>query len=296
MHGWTGIDEFAAVASLGSFSAGAKQFGASTTHMSRSIARLEKRIQVQLFNRTTRSVKLTEAGRVFFEHCERFIREREEAIALFSKDGQPEGELRITCSTALGESFVVPIVQRYAQGHERLSITIDLTNRIVDLVGEGYDLAIRTGHLPDSRLITTKIATRSLVTCATPAYLAQHGQPERNADLAGHNCLIGSSATWHFRSDGGEVNFRPKGRWRCNNGVAILNAALAGMGICQLPAFYVHRHIAEGSLVPLLENEMPAEEPVWAVYTQRRHLLPKVSHLVDLLKRELPGALHNISG
>lgn len=291
MRRWEGIDEFVAVATAGSFKAGADALGVSTTHMSRSIAGLEARVQAPLFHRTTRTVRLTDTGRVFFDHCSRIVAERDEAIAMISEGGEPEGDIRITCSTAMGERFIAPIVRRYASAHAKLRVTIDLTNRIVDLVGEGYDLAIRTGQLAESRLIGTRIASRRFYSCAAPDYLARHGIPARPADLARHECLVGTTTLWRFRRNGREESLRPKGRWRCNSGSAVTEAALAGMGVCQLPEFYVLPHIASGALQEVLAEYRPDEEPIWAVYPQRRHLLPKISGLLDLLRQHLPAAL-----
>ncbi|KKC24171.1 LysR substrate-binding domain-containing protein [Sphingomonas sp. SRS2] len=291
MSRWDGIDEFVAVATTGSFSGGAVALAMSTTHMSRAVARLEQRVQAQLFHRTTRSVRLTDTGQVFLERCRRIIMERDEAIALIDERGEPQGELRITCSTAMGERFIAPLVREFSARHPRLSVTIELTNRIIDIVGEGYDLAIRTGQLADSSLIRTRIASRTLHCCAAPDYLLAHGRPRRLSDLASHECLIGTTTTWQFKRQGREEIYRPKGRWRCNSGGAIAEAALAGAGICQLPEFYVLPLIAQGRLEPILEEHAPDAEPIWAVYPQRRHLQPKISALIDLLRHELPSAL-----
>lgn len=289
MGGWEGIDEFVAVATTNSFSGGAEALGMSTTHMSRTIARLEVRVQAQLFHRTTRTVRLTDTGRIFLEHCQRIILERDEAIALINERGEPQGELRVTCSTAMGDRFIAPLVQDFAVENPKLSVTLDLTNRVVDLVAEGYDLAIRTGQLADSRLVGTRIASRTLYTCASPAYLDRMGRPRRISDLRDHECLIGTSTTWHFkRGNGAEEIHRPRGRFRCNSGGSIALAAEKGMGICQLPDFYVQPLIAKGALEAILVDYAPADEPIWAVYPQRRHLLPKISVLVEMLRIRLP--------
>lgn len=288
---WHGIDEFVAVATTGSFANAAKILQMPTSTVSRAIARLEAQVRAQLFYRTTRKVVLTENGRVFVEHCRRIIAEREEAFAALSATGEPGGELRITCSTALGEDFIAPIVQDFCLAWPQLSVTLDLSNRIVDLITEGYDLAIRTGNMSDSRLVRTKIAARHLYSCASPDYLEEAGTPRDIADLDQHNCLIGSTTTWHFSVDGVDQMFRPKGRWRCNSGEAVAKAALAGMGICQLPQFYVLRHLASGALVEILPDYRRQEEPIWAVYPERRHLMPKVRLLVDSLKERLGPAL-----
>lgn len=291
MTRWDGIEEFVAVAQAGSFAGGAQALGVSTSHVSRAIARLEDRIQAQVFFRTTRKVTLTDTGRMLVEQCRRIVRERDEAFAMVGRGDGPQGELRVTCSTALGERFVAPILRRFAQENPRLSVTLDLTNHLVDLVAEGYDLAIRTGHLADSRLVGTRIASRRLHLCAAPAYLDRAGRPRGVAELSRHDCLIGTSSTWHFRMDGQDHLFRPKGRWRCNSGEAVADAALAGMGLCQLPEFYVLPHIAAGRLETVLDDFRAADEPIWAVYPQQRHLLPKVRDLVRRLRAELGPAL-----
>lgn len=291
MAAWDGLDEVVAVAEAGSFVGAARMLGTSTSHVSRAVARLEQRLDSRLFHRTTRRVALTDTGRAFVEQSRRIIEDRDELLALTSGAGEPEGELRLTCSTALGERFVAPIVQRFASAHPRLSVSLDLTNRVVDLIGEGYDIGIRTGRVSDARLVSRQIAARPIETCAAPAYLDTVGSPGRIDDLDAHQCLIGTSATWHFVEDGQPRTYTPRGRWRCNSGVAIVDAALAGMGVCQLPAFYVRQHISAGRLRPVLVACRSAPEPVWIVYPQRRHLLLKVRNLADRLEAELQPAL-----
>lgn len=285
---WDGIEEFVHVARAGSYTAGARSFGASVTHMSRSVARLEARLQAQLFHRTTRSLRLTDTGRLFYDNCHRIVDERDEAIAAVSARGAPRGELRLTCSHALGERFVAPLAREFAQAHPALKVRIDLDNTVRDLISEGYDLAVRTGHLADSRLIATRVATRSVRTVASPAYLDCRSRPAGIAALGGHDCLIGSVAQWHFD---GNVTFRPKGRWRCNGGYALLEAAIAGMGISQLPAFYVQESLDQGLLEEVLPGLRPDDEPIWAVYPQRRHLSPRVSLFVAMLQTRLQPML-----
>ncbi|WP_132387309.1 LysR substrate-binding domain-containing protein [Novosphingobium sp. PhB165] len=289
---WDGIEEFVMVARHGSFTLAAEAYGASVTHMSRALARLETRLQVQLMLRTTRTLRLTETGQIFLETCRRLIEERDEAIAAITSQGEPRGHLRVTCSYALGEKFVAPLVRELSQAYPAISVTLDLDNALVDLIAEGYDLAIRTGHLDDSRLVATRVASRALVTLASPAYLDAHGRPQDLADLRHHECLVGSAAQWHFT---GGKTFRPQGRWRCNSGNALLEAALAGMGLCQLPAFYLGDHVAAGRLEPVLAELAPEEEPIWAVYPQRRHLSPKVGALVAHLRANLPARLAEAS-
>jgi DNA-binding transcriptional LysR family regulator len=288
---WDGIDEFIAVAMTNSFTRAAKLVGMSPTHVSRSIIALERRVQARLFHRTTRTVRLTDTGEAFFERCERMAQERDEAMALIGEQKEPQGHLRVTCSTAMGERFVAPIIRRFAMHHPRLNIIIDLSNRVVDLVAEDYDLAIRTGHISDARLIATQVASRALYTCAAPNYLAHAGRPTKVADLQSHECITGSSSTWHFMTDGDEHLHHPKGRFRCNSGHAVIEACISGLGVCQLPDFYILPHLKHGMVDILLDEFRPADEPIWAVYPRRLHLIPKVQSVVECLRHELATAM-----
>lgn len=292
MSGWDGIDEFVAVATTSSFSKAAHAIGMSPTHVSRSISQLEQRVQTQLFHRTTRRVSLTDAGRVFFEQCQRMAQERDEAIGLIGEQGEPQGDLKITCSTTIGERFVAPIIRRFAAQYPRLRVSVDLTNRVVDLVGEGFDLAIRTGDVSDPRLIGTRVASRRFYTCAAPDYLARMPIPKHVSELVGHECIRGTSATWHYRIDGQDVLHRPQGRFQCNSGQAVIDACVGGFGICQLPEFYVLPYLHHGMVRLLLEEQRPDDEIIWAMYPRRRHLLPKIRLAVEALKLELDAAIH----
>mgnify|MGYP003576558745 CR=1 FL=1 len=291
MSDWDGIDEFIAVATTSSFTRAAKAIGMSPTHVSRSIIALEQRVQAQLFHRTTRTVRLTDTGQVFFERCERIVQERDEAIASVSEQGEPQGELRVTCSTAMGERFVAPIIRRLAMHHPKLNVTIDLSNRIVDLVGEGYDLAVRTGHVSDPRLIALQVASRTLYTCAAPSYLARAGRPSEVGDLQAHECIAGTSTDWHFSVGSSQILHQPKGRFRCNSGHAVIEACISGLGICQLPDFYILPHLKHGIVELILEEFQPDDGPIWAVYPRRRHLVPKIQNVVRSLEHELAEAM-----
>jgi DNA-binding transcriptional LysR family regulator len=252
---------------------------------------LEQRVQAQLFHRTTRTVRLTDTGRIFFERCERMSQERDEAIAAIGEFGEPQGELRVTCSIAMGERFVSPIIRKFAMDFPKLVVNIDLSNRVIDLVAEGYDLAVRTGPIADARLISRQIASRTLYSCAAPAYIARHGFPSCVEDLARHECIVGTSSVWHFAVDGQELLHRPLGRFHCNSGSAVLEACLSGLGICQLPEFYILPHLSENALCLILQEFQAPDEPISAVYPQRRHLLPKVQQVVDRLSAELAGVM-----
>ena len=287
LSNWDGIDEFVAVYERGSFNAAALALGVSASHVSRAVARLEDRLQSRLFYRTTRQVTATDIGKAFAERCHRMIEDRDDAIAVVGERVRPHGTLRVTCSIAFGESYVGRLLSEFVADHPGVDTVLDLSNNLVDIVAGGYDLAIRTGTLSDSRLIGSRIASRKLHLCASPEYLERHGTPGTIDGLHGHQCLIGSNELWHFQTNGGPVDFRPVGRWRCNSGFAVTEAAVAGHGICQLPDFYVLKRIETGVLVPLLADYAPPEEPVWAVYPHRQHLQSKVRMFVDVLRRHL---------
>lgn len=290
--GWDGIDEFVAVAETGGFTRAAERLRLSSSHVSRAVARLEDRLQARLFYRTTRKVSLTESGQAFLARCQRLAEERDEAFLAVGDlqgtgPGAVKGRLRMTCATSYGERFVVPLVNDLLERHPQLSVEVELTNRTLDLVQEGFDLAVRLGRLNESSLVATRIAPRVMHLCAAPAYLERHGAPARLADLAGHECLTGTSDGWLFDEGGREWLFRPRGRWRCNSGVSVLDAALRGFGLCQLPDYYVQAPIADGRLVPLLEAHRPPNTAVWAVYPQKRHVPPKVHAAIRHLKEGL---------
>jgi DNA-binding transcriptional LysR family regulator len=173
------------------------------------------------------------------------------------------------------------------QQHPQLRIEMTLTNQTLDLLHGSYDLAIRLGRLQDSSLIATRIAPRHMYLCAAPSYLERFGAPHSLSELPRHNCLIGSSDVWSFQQRGRELPVRVQGNWRCNSGQAVLDAALRGFGLCQLPDYYVQEHLRSGSLRALLPQHQPPHTAVWALYPQQRHLSPKVRQLVDYLKQGL---------
>src|SRR5574343_185266 len=258
MNRWEGLDEFVAVAECGQFSAAAERLGLSTSQVSRQVARLEERLQSRLFYRSTRRVALTEAGQTFLQHCQRLQDAREEALRAVSDLGaEPKGLLRMTCASAYGERFIVPLVNQFMAQHPQLRVEIELSNRQLDLLHEGLDLAIRLGRLQDSRLMAARLAPREMYLCAAPDYLQHYGRPHSLSELSRHNCLIGSSEHWSFAEGGRETQVRVQGNWRCNSGQAVLDAALRGFGLCQLPDYYVLPHLRSGALISLLEQHQP---------------------------------------
>ncbi len=288
MTDWDGLEEFALVAETGRFGEAARRLNLSSSHVSRQIARLEERLQTRLLYRTTRTVALTEAGQLFLPHCQHLIDARNEALRTVRElNSEPRGLLRMTCSVAYGEEFIMPQVNEFLSRYPQLRLEMTLTNQRLDLVQGSYDLAVRLGRLPDSSLIATRLAPRQLFLCASPVYLERHGAPHSLSELPRHNCLIGSDDHWNFRHNGREVAVRVQGNWRCNSGRAVLEAALRGFGLCQLPDYYVAAHLQSGALRPLLLHLQPEDAGVWAVYPQQRHLSAKVRGLIDHLKVSL---------
>ena len=291
MSSWAGIDEFVAVAQTRNFSLAAKRLACSASQVSREISRLEDRLGQRLFYRTTRHVSLTEAGDRFLMACRRLLEERDEAISLIADDSeQLRGHLRLTCAIAYGERFIIPLISRVMSENPGLSVEVFLTDEVLDLVDKGIDLAIRFGKLSDSRLVATRISARTRLLCASPAYIERHGSPESLEDLQRHACLRGVAETWTFNRDGRPYLHRPQGRFRCNSGYAVLQAALSGLGLCWLPDFYVWPHLRRGELVEVLPGHRPDDEGVWAVYPDRRHLPAKVKALLARLHVELSAA------
>ena len=288
MSGWDGLDEFLAVAETGGFSKAAERLRLSTSQVSRAVAQLEERLQARLFFRTTRRVSLTETGQILLTHCQRLQEEREEAFqAIGDVQGSPKGMLRVTCSVAYGEQFVMPLLNDFLEQHPQVHLEMELTNRTVDLVHERFDLAIRLGRLGDSAMVARQIAPRRMFLVAAPAYLEQRGTPHSLSELAAHRCLIGTSETWVFSNNGADWLFRPRHHWRCNSGHAVLDATLRGFGLAQLPDYYVRDPLRSGRLVSLLPEQQPPGQGVWALYPQRRYLSSKVRLVVDHLRAGL---------
>lgn len=293
MRDWAGLEEFVAVAEAESFTRAARRLGVSTSQVSREIARLEERTRTPLLHRTTRQVRLTDAGRAFLERCRHLIEARELAFSeLADRRSGVNGHIRLTCATTYGERFVVPIVNAFARAHPRISVEIDLTNRLVDLTADGVDVGVRLGRVGDPRLVAKQWSTRAQFLCASPDYLGQQGAPQSISDLDQHNCLLGSSEDWKFRHAQEDIHYKPRSRWRCNSGNALRDAALQGLGICQLPDYYVAKDLDAGRLVEILRPNRPSIEKIWIVTPQYGERLTRVQTLVDFLLRHAPGKEH----
>ena len=291
MFAWDGITEFVAVAETESFTQAAKRLGISTAQVSRQISALEARLASKLFHRTTRKVSVTETGQIYFQLCRQVLdglAEAERTITNFQSS--PRGKLRITAPVIYGEKTIAPLVNDFLLRYPELEVGLSLTNRTLDLVAEGYDLAVRMGALESSTLMAKRLASRTQYICAAPVYLASHGTPHSLSELDRHNCLQGNQNHWRFQENGKARSLKIKGNLVCGSGWALLDAALKGVGIVQLPDYYVKPHLDAGELIPLLAQYQQPDEGIWALYPHNRQLSPKVSLLLEHLAQGLDSA------
>ncbi|MCA0914423.1 MULTISPECIES: LysR substrate-binding domain-containing protein [Marinobacter] len=292
MYRWEGVNEFVAVAETESFTRAAKRLGVSTAQVSRQVSALEARLSTRLFYRTTRRVSVTEAGQIFYQHCRQVLDALEQAErSITNMQLVPRGRLRLTAPVTYGEKSIAPLVNDFVLRYPELDVDMKLTNQTLDLVAEGYDLAVRMGKLQDSTLMARRLASRTLYVCASPDYLATHGTPHSLSELANHNCLLGNLDYWRFQELGQPRNVRVTGNIRCDSGRALLDAALKGIGIVQLPDYYVQSALDSRLLIPLLTHYQEDDDGIWAVYPHNRHLSPKVRLLLDFFAESLkPGS------
>lgn len=285
---WEGVSEFVAVAEMESFTGAAKRLGISTAQVSRQISALETRLSTKLFYRTTRKVSVTEAGQIYYQHCRQVLDGLEEAERTITNlQLAPRGKLRLTAPVTYGEKTIAPLVNDFVLRYPELEVQMRLTNQKLDLVAEGYDLAVRLGKLEDSSMMARRLASRTQYVCASPDYLSTYGVPHTLSELELHNCLQGNLDYWRFQDQGKARNIRVKGNIRCNSGWALLDAALKGIGIVQLPDYYVQPSLASGQLISLLEHYQEPDDGIWALYPHNRHLSPKVRMLLDFLSEAL---------
>jgi DNA-binding transcriptional LysR family regulator len=279
---------FAAVVEEKSFSAAAKQLGMSKSAVSKQVGKLEDRLGARLLNRTTRRLSLTEVGSTFYEHCARILEEADAAEAAVTlMHDRPRGTLRINAPVSFGILHLAPAICDFLEENQEITIDMTLDDRFVDLVEEGYDVAVRIGDLKDSSLIARNLAPCRFVVCATPAYLERHGTPTVPQDLTGHNCLIytyRNEPEWCFTDASGDrITVKLNGSFHANNGDALRAAALEGLGILGSPTFIIGDDLRNGRLVPILTEFTFRSATVNAVYPHRRHLSPKVRVFVDFV-------------
>jgi DNA-binding transcriptional LysR family regulator len=280
------MEMFAAVAEQGSFTAAARHLGVSTSAVSKYVIALEGRLGVRLLNRTTRRLSLTEAGRDFLEWCARIaadVSEAEHSVA--SLQAEPRGVLRVNAPMSFGQLHLGPVVSDFLARYPDVQIDMTMTDRRIDIVEEGYDVAIRIGAMPDSSLVARTLAPSRRILCGAPSYFTRHGVPRTPEDLAGHNCLghvpLRGAEEWRFRGPQGDISVRATGTFNVNNGDMLRHAALAGTGLALLPTFIVGPDLADGSLRAVLGDYESPPDPISALYAAGRPVAAKVRSFID---------------
>ena len=284
------FETFAAVAARGSLSAAARAEGVAPAVIGRRLDALEAQLGVKLLVRSTRRIALTHEGAAFLDDCQRILAEVAGAEASVSAGGvQASGQLRITAPAGFGRRHVAPLVPAFHAAHPRLRISLNLSDRIVDLAGEGYDCAVRVGDLPDSSLVSIRLADNRRQAVATPGYLRRRGVPRHPRELARHDCLVLSSDAsqsrgWAFVIEGELTHLRPEGPLDCSDGQVLHDWCLAGHGIAWRSTWEVESEIAAGMLVPVLEAFAAPPNGIYAVFPHAKHLPLRVRVWIDCLK------------
>ncbi|HEY3179031.1 MAG TPA: LysR family transcriptional regulator [Casimicrobiaceae bacterium] len=295
MDRFLALSVFAKVVEQGSFARASQRLEMSTSAVSRHVADLEAHLDTRLLNRTTRRLSLTETGRAFHERCVQLLADLVEAEeTVTAATVVPRGTLKLTCSISFGVRHLAPAIADFATRHPQLRFDVELSDRAVDIVDEGIDLAIRIGDIGSRSLIARKIGVTQLVCCAAPSYLARHSAPKTPADLAAHACLSYEYSrernTWRFRdSRGNEHEVRIAGPAHSNNGQMLCALAVAGMGVHLEPDFIVAPDVRAGRLATLLPGYTPPSIDIYAAYPSRRHLSMKVRAFVDFLVTRFAG-------
>ena len=292
------FESFVSVATKGSLTAAARAEGVAPAIMGRRLDALEEHLGVKLLVRTTRRISLTHEGTAFLEDCQRLLSDVANAEASVSAGGlKASGHLRITAPAGFGRRHVAPLVPKFRGIHPEVSVSFNLSDRVVDLAGEGFDCAVRVGDLPDSSLVSMRIADNRRLCVASPAYLALRGTPKLPADLNHHDCLTLSSDAsqtrgWAFKvpkagDEGSDlIHLKPSGPMDCSDGQVLHDWCLSGLGIAWRSTWEVEAEIRSGKLVPLLEDFAAPSNGIHAVFSQRKHLPLRVRLWIDFLKQE----------
>jgi DNA-binding transcriptional LysR family regulator len=289
MDRFAALEAFVRVAESGSFSKAAERLKSSKSAVSRQVSALEAELGARLLHRTTRALTLTEAGRGYFEQATRILGDLAEANASVGElQAAPRGRLRVSAPMSFGFLHLAPAVPDFLDRYPEVELELMMNDRFVDLVDEGFDMAVRIGKLEDSSLVARRLAPARLTVCAAPAYLEKRGIPASPDQLKAHECLcysnVGMAQEWRFvRADGRPWPVEVRGRLHANNGDALRAAALRGFGLAVLPAFLVGGDFQSGALVSVLQEFLPRDSAVHAVYPHARHLSPKVRAFVDFL-------------
>ena len=290
MGKFTQMETFVEVVARGSLSAAARAEGIAPAMIGRRLDALEARLGVKLLQRTTRKLVLTDEGAAFLEDCQRILGDVGDAEAAVSERSlRASGHLTLSAPAGFGRQHVAPLLPSFLAEHRDVTINLNLSDRVVDLVGEGVDVAIRIASLGDSNLVGVKLADNRRVVVASPAYIKRHGRPQRPQDLAQHNCLAisgeGSQRGWTFLEHGKPLTLKVGGNMVCNDGAVLHAWALAGKGLAWRSMWEVGGQIASGELVTLLDGFAAPGSDIHAVFAQRRHLPLRIRAFVDFLRR-----------
>ncbi len=284
------IESFVSVATKGSLTAAAQLEGVAPAVMGRRIDALEARLGVKLLLRTTRRLSLTHEGSAFLEDCQRLLAEFNSAEASVSAGGvKASGHLRITAPAGFGRRHVAPLLPEFLASHPDVSVSLNLSERVVDIAAEGFDCAVRVGDLPDSSLISVRLADNRRLCVATPAYLKRAGVPQHPSELGRHACLTLSSDAsqtrgWAFAIDGTVQHLRPNGRLDCSDGQVLHDWCLTGLGLAWRSTWEVEGDIAAGRLVSVLDDFAAPPNGIYALFPQAKHLPLRVRLWIDFLK------------
>lgn len=282
------MQAFVAVVEAGSFVRAADTLEVSKAAVSRYVNELESRLGVRLLQRTTRKLSLTEEGAIFHARCKELLAGVSEAEAeITAHSGEALGQLKVNVPMSFGLLHLAPLWAAFMTLHPKVTLDVTLSDRVVDLVDEGYDLAVRIGRLGSSSLVSRRLSTTRLILCASPAYLAQHGMPGHPSELAAHAVLsytlLAMGENWSFEGPQGPVAVQVTPRMRANSGETCCAAALQHQGIVLQPSFLVGAHLLAGTLVEVLPQYRSLELGIFAVYPSRKHMTPKVRLLIDFL-------------
>jgi DNA-binding transcriptional LysR family regulator len=295
MDRMTSMATFVKVVESGGFSAAARTLSMSPSMVTAHVQSLEARLGVRLLNRSTRRVSLTEVGHAYYERCMQILADADDADQIAQAlQSTPRGTLRLNTSIAI-PPLLAPVIAEFVALYPEVSINLTMTDRMIDLVEEGFDLAVRNMAVPDSSLVVRRVATYRFVVCGAPGYLAARGIPRQPADLAHHNCLVYSSAwgnEWRLAGPDGEQSVAVEGNLQANSDNALRLAAVHGQGLALAPSFLLIDEIKSGRLVPVLTEFLQTEHAINAIYPHRHHLSAKVRSFIDLLAKhfhEHPG-------
>ena len=283
------IATFVEIIAKGSLSAAARAEGIAPAMIGRRLDALEERLGVKLLQRSTRKIALTDEGTSFLEHCQRILADLQDAEASVSdRSVRASGHLTVSAPAGFGRQHVAPLLPAFLAQHRDVSLSLNLNDRLVDLIGEGIDVAIRIATLADSNLVGVKLADNQRVVVASPAYLERHGVPLAPQDLSAHNCLAmnseGSQRGWTFRQNGKNLTLKVSGNMDCNDGAVLHDWSLLGHGLAWRSMWEVAKEIESGKLCTVLDEFAAPGNDIYAVFAQRRHLPLRVRAFVDFLR------------